>query len=72
MQDFVIMTTTVPAVLRTFAACPRCGVREKPARTIHIPATASPRPKRKRMAFSCERCGSEQAVLVLERCPVLH
>lgn len=72
MAEYVLLSTRVPAVLRTYMACPRCGVTEKPAKTIQVSADVDTQPERTQVALSCERCGEEGVVIVLERRPLLH
>ena len=61
-----------PVHLRGWVDCPTCGRIEKLSMDFHLPADAAAL-MRERVGFACERCGTHNAFLVLERTTInLH
>lgn len=57
---------TAPARIHAFIECPHCGRIPKPTGEILV-ALGSDSPDHVHCHFRCERCGSEKALLYLER-----
>lgn len=57
---------TVPARIHAFVECPNCGRIPKPSGEIMVAPTLES-PDHVHCHFTCERCGSNKALLYLER-----
>lgn len=55
-----------PARIHAFIDCPNCGRIPKPAGELMV-ALGTESPNRVHCRFRCERCGSDKALLHLER-----
>lgn len=57
---------TVPALARAFLECPHCGRIPKPVGTLLV-RVGNESPDHVHCRFRCDRCGSDAAMLYLER-----
>ena len=57
---------TAPALVHAFVECPHCGRIPKPTTDLLV-QLGTESPDRVHCHFPCERCGSDRALLYLER-----
>jgi hypothetical protein len=59
------MSNDLPAQLKGWIDCPRCGRIEKPTREFRLPKDNA-EPMLEKLQFPCQRCGSD-AVFYIQR-----